>query len=85
MKNNFEEGVRCLIIKLPNNSNLSLLKRKALLMSNELKLAYIKKIQERYQKSKKVEKGVILDELCKTFPQHRKTAIRGVNRKKAEP
>jgi hypothetical protein len=45
-------------------------------MTNELKRAYIKRVYGRYQKAKKQEKSLILDEFCKVFSLSRKHAIK---------
>src|SRR5688572_26897786 len=45
-------------------------------MTNELKKAYIRKVYGRYQKAKKREKTLILDEFCQVFSLSRKHAIK---------
>jgi len=48
-------------------------------MTNELKRAYIKRVYGRYQKAKKGEKTLILDEMCQVFSLSRKHAIKLLN------
>lgn len=42
---------------------------------------YLHNMRERYQAARKADKGMILDEFCATSGQHRKSAIRTLNRK----
>jgi hypothetical protein len=48
-------------------------------MSNESKNEYLAKIKPRYQKATKLEKSIILDELCSVCAYNRKYAIRRLN------
>ena len=48
-------------------------------MDHESLADYIKKIRSRYQNSSKLEKSLVLDQYCKTFLVHRKSAVRRIN------
>lgn len=49
-------------------------------MSPQARWEYMKTVHERYAQAKnKLEKGVILDEFCKTYDCHRKHALRTLN------
>src|SRR5271166_2237174 len=50
-------------------------------MSIELRREYLEAIRDRYQKSTKKHKGIILDEFCLTFKYNRKYAIKILNNK----
>jgi hypothetical protein len=50
-------------------------------MSNESKNEYLAKIKPRYQKATKLEKSIILEELCTVCAYNRKYAIRRLNAK----
>jgi len=51
-------------------------------MSNESKQEYLDAVRERYLSSSKIEKQIVLDEVCKICGYHRKYLIRILNRKK---
>jgi len=79
---NYEARHRCLVIPVTQNpTRLFLVSTKDGSMRAGLKGEYIVLIRERYQKSDKVLRGIILDELVRNLGCHRKSAIRLVNYK----